>query len=67
MAAEQDDLTKQAKALPIPDVARALGLQLRRKGGRWRTRCLRKGLEDTKPSLVLFEDTNTFKCFSCGR
>jgi len=40
-------------------------LELKFVGGRYKSLC--PFHEDTDPSMVLYEDTNTFYCFGCGR
>ena len=59
--------TRRLNAIPITEVARRLGCQLRRVGARHVTHC--PWHDDHHPSLSLVEGTgkNYCHCFSCGR
>ncbi|HHW42529.1 MAG TPA: hypothetical protein GXX25_01730 [Desulfotomaculum sp.] len=50
------------REIPLPDVARRYGLELRRAGSRWVARC--PFHDDSNPSLVLFPD-GRWRCFGC--
>lgn len=56
---------ERVKAVSEPrEVARDLGLELRRKGKGWMTRCPNPAHEDKKPSCSITEVG--FHCFGCG-
>ncbi len=59
--------TRRLNAVPITEVARRLGMDLRRAGTVSRTLC--PWHDDRHPSLVLYErtDENRCHCFSCGK
>ena len=59
--------TERLNAIPITEVARRLGCQLRRSGSVVKTLC--PWHEDKRPSLTLYERTgeNHCHCFSCGK
>ncbi|MGB9826445.1 MAG: CHC2 zinc finger domain-containing protein [Desulfofundulus sp.] len=51
------------REIPLPDVARRYGLELRRSGSRYVTRC--PFHDDRNPSFYVFPD-NRWRCFGCG-
>ena len=57
----------RAKAIPVLDVARALSIELFRRGNQHSARCLAKGEADRNPSLKFRLEKNSWKCFSCDR
>jgi hypothetical protein len=59
------DVFKEANGIGILEVARALGLQPERHGGRWRALCPLH--DDHEPSLYFDAKKNLWKCFGCDR
>lgn len=60
--ARSHDVFQLTREIPLTDVARRYGLELRRAGSRWLTRC--PFHQDNNPSLVLFPD-GRWRCFGC--
>lgn len=52
------------KAVPIASVAAALNIRLPANG---RGRCPLPGHEDRNPSFAIRHETNSFRCYACGR
>ncbi len=57
-------LKEQVKQRNIVEVAKGLGLTLKRRGKYYVTRC--PFHNDKTPSFCLYPNTNTFFCFGCG-
>jgi len=57
-------LKKSIRNLSIVEVAEKLGFTLKREGKIYKTLC--PFHNDSKPSLALYPETNTYYCFSCG-
>ena len=56
---------EEARSRPILEVARSLGLEVRRAGKGWMARC--PFHEDKTPSLSLTPEGGVWHCFGCGR
>lgn len=58
------DIERLKAASPILEVAADLGLQLKREGSGWKTRCFAHN-DTGRPNLHIYPDGGA-KCFSCG-
>ncbi len=61
--ARSHDIFQLTKEIPLIDIARQYGLELRKSGNRWVTRC--PFHPDHNPSFYVFPD-NRWCCFGCG-
>lgn len=65
MRSKFDTLIDRAKCVPILDVAKQNLNVIRRVGRRYMTCC--PFHDDDTPSLVFYEETNSFYCFGCTK